>query len=158
RYSDDAVGTQPGDLGRGQREIGEDGVRMLAEPRRGGTNRRRCRGELDRRPGKETGPPGDRHAAMADPPGGGALREEIHRPQARVLVGELAYPLGERTRPEGGAEEGEHLVALRALVPLRRDEVLATEQPAEPRPEVPLVRGDREVPAVARLVDRVAGM
>src|SRR5207244_11815492 len=77
--------------------------------------------------------------------------------EADVDVAELGHPFGARLRAKRGTEEGEHLLARRAFVPLPRDEVLAPEAAAERRPEVLLVCADGDVPPVARFVDRVAG-
>src|SRR5207237_8083598 len=96
------------------------------------------------------------------PPGahlrvGERLLERRDRGEADVDVAKLCGPFGERLRAKRGAEEGEPLRALRALVPLLLDEILASEVPAEGRPEVRLVGADRDVPPVACLVDGIAG-
>src|SRR5262249_35694718 len=144
--SDRARGAEPGDVRGRHPEPGEDALRVLAEPGRLRPDRSGGLGELDGRPRKDPGTLPHRHAAMADLRVGEDLAQPIHRPEADLLLGEPAHPLGERPLAERGAKEREHLVALRAFVPLRRDEILAAEEPAEPRPEMSLVRRDREMP------------
>src|SRR5439155_12002208 len=89
---------------------------------------------------------------------GERLLERVARPEANLLLAQLRPPLRERLLAERGAEEAKHLLALLPLVPLYGDEVLAPEVAAEGRPEMLLVRAHRNVAAVARLVDGVAGV
>ena len=84
--------------------------------------------------------------------------DRVHRAEADLGVAQQGRPLGERLLAEGRAQEVEHLVATLALGPLVGDELLAAEEAAQVRPEVPLERADGDVAAIGGLVDGVAGM
>src|SRR5438445_1950178 len=153
-----SLSPQPRDLRRPEPEPAQHLLRVLAEAGRRRADRRRRVRELDRRPGHHTVALPHHHPPVPHLRVGERLLERVDRPEADLLLAQLRPPLGERLRAEGGAEEAEHLLALLPLVPLYGDEVLAPEVTAEGRPEMLLVGADRDVAAVARLVDGVAGV